>query len=351
MRKLLPTLALALTCFTAVFAQDKEKAGGVEGIFIKQNNNKDTKFTVEIKDGVVLINGEKVEGRKELGDVTVFEHRQLKHEPHVYNLNNLTNGLKPGPVMLGVLTEKKEAAGATVKVVAPNSAAEKAGLKTGDVITQIDADKIAEPQEVFEKIGKHEPGDQVTITYLRDGKQNTATVKLEERKGMGARRGMPMMAPQGGWNGAYGRGYSPDGFSGGRGHGGYGGGYNRGGFGNGYGHGGFYGRGFHGGYGHHHHFHGDSTRPKLGLSAQDTQDSSGVQVLSVKAGSAAEKAGFKQGDVITAIAGKPVKSTRGLMMQYFMNKKKDTVTAEVKRGGQTKTLEITVPKQLHKVEL
>jgi putative serine protease PepD len=54
--------------------------------------------------------------------------------------------------------------------------AAKAGLRAGDLITEIDGIKINTPEELIVEIRTHDVGDEVTITYLR-GKQSF-TAKL-----------------------------------------------------------------------------------------------------------------------------------------------------------------------------
>jgi hypothetical protein len=342
MSKLLQTLTLAsITCFafsSATIAQDKkgDKLGEYDEIVIKRNSNKDGKVTIEIKDGNILVDGEKMDAYKD-GDLSVYRRRIRPVDGNNFNFaprggiqffnddedNDDTAGgmmdIKPGKAVLGVFTEKKEAAGATVREVAKGTPAEKAGIKTGDVITRVDADKISEPQDLFEKIGKHDPGDKVTITYLRDKKENTATVTLDERKDAGTLELFPRggeqgfrRAPRGGFNfGDDFRGPGPNRFR---------------------------------------NFNEDND-VKLGLSVQDTEDGNGAVVLNITPGSAAEKAGFKVNDIITKIAGDDVNSTRDVTNAYRANKDKGAITAQVKRGGQEKTLEIKVPKKLHKADL
>ncbi|MEI6266902.1 MAG: trypsin-like peptidase domain-containing protein [bacterium] len=64
--------------------------------------------------------------------------------------------------------------------VAPNSPAEKAGLKSGDIITQINDDKIDENHTLISLLGKYNPGDTVKVTYNRDDSTKTANIKLGE---------------------------------------------------------------------------------------------------------------------------------------------------------------------------
>ena len=67
--------------------------------------------------------------------------------------------------------------------VLPDGAAEKAGLKEGDVITAVDGKPVNEVPELLEHIGMHRPGDKVTITYKRDGKEKNITVVLTNEVG------------------------------------------------------------------------------------------------------------------------------------------------------------------------
>lgn len=67
--------------------------------------------------------------------------------------------------------------------VTPGGPADKAGLKPGDVITKLDDTKIDSGPTLISEIWSHQPGDKVTVTYTRDGKQSTTEITLGERKG------------------------------------------------------------------------------------------------------------------------------------------------------------------------
>lgn len=73
--------------------------------------------------------------------------------------------------------------GAFILSVQPNSAAERAGLKGGDVITQINDTKIVDFQQVRALIGSLPADTKIKVTYLRDGKYNTVEVTVEPRAG------------------------------------------------------------------------------------------------------------------------------------------------------------------------
>jgi len=69
--------------------------------------------------------------------------------------------------------------GAFVNEVLPQSAAAKAGIKAGDIITSVDGKAIANFAELRVKIGTTPPGQDVKIGLLRDSKPLTVTVKLD----------------------------------------------------------------------------------------------------------------------------------------------------------------------------
>lgn len=68
--------------------------------------------------------------------------------------------------------------GAYINSLVSGGAADKAGLKEGDVIVAVDGDEIISSSDLVLAVRAHNPGDQVQVTYLRDGKEETATVTL-----------------------------------------------------------------------------------------------------------------------------------------------------------------------------
>ncbi|MEU5594073.1 trypsin-like peptidase domain-containing protein [Streptomyces sp. NPDC020298] len=61
--------------------------------------------------------------------------------------------------------------------------ADKAGLKPGDVITKLDDHVIDSGPTLIGEIWTHKPGDKVTVTYKRDGKEHTVDLTLGSRAG------------------------------------------------------------------------------------------------------------------------------------------------------------------------
>ncbi len=73
--------------------------------------------------------------------------------------------------------------GAQLGEVTPGGAADKAGLKAGDVVTAVDSHAIASGDALVAAVRSHRPGDEVTITYRRNGQTGTVTAKLASDNG------------------------------------------------------------------------------------------------------------------------------------------------------------------------
>ena len=68
--------------------------------------------------------------------------------------------------------------GAVLGEVESGSAAEQAGLQAGDVVTAVDGRVVEGPDGLVAAIRSMAPGDQVTLTYERNGETATTTVTL-----------------------------------------------------------------------------------------------------------------------------------------------------------------------------
>ena len=64
--------------------------------------------------------------------------------------------------------------------VISGSPADKAGLKSGDVILKINSDEIKQGSSLTTLLSKYQPGDEVALKVLREGKESDVRVKLGE---------------------------------------------------------------------------------------------------------------------------------------------------------------------------
>ncbi|MER6995273.1 trypsin-like peptidase domain-containing protein [Streptomyces sp. NPDC000410] len=95
------------------------------------------------------------------------------------------------PVIGATVNMTDKGAGATIAdkgsdgsaALTPDGPAAKAGLKAGDVITKFGGRAIDSGPTLISEIWNHKPGDKVTLTYERGGKESTATITLGEREG------------------------------------------------------------------------------------------------------------------------------------------------------------------------
>jgi len=70
--------------------------------------------------------------------------------------------------------------GAYVSAVVQGSPAEKAGLKRGDIILQINDEEVTGTNTLSKIINNLEVGDKITLKIDRDGKEITVTAVLGE---------------------------------------------------------------------------------------------------------------------------------------------------------------------------
>ncbi|MGW7332500.1 trypsin-like peptidase domain-containing protein [Streptomyces sp. NPDC054840] len=59
----------------------------------------------------------------------------------------------------------------------------RAGIRAGDVITKVDGQRVRGGDELIIKIRAHRPGDRLTLTVLRDGRESTLEVVLGSANG------------------------------------------------------------------------------------------------------------------------------------------------------------------------
>ena len=100
-------------------------------------------------------------------------------------------GRKPGHPFLGIAFEDEATAlargdsfdgfGVLVTSVTSGSAADKAGVRKGDVIEKVDGTALNNGQTLAGLVQVHNPGDQVTLTVLRSGSPQDFKVTLGDR--------------------------------------------------------------------------------------------------------------------------------------------------------------------------
>lgn len=305
--------------FMEVNAQSGDiKKTGEENIIIRKKDSSKEKITVVIDGDNITVNGKPVDEfksedvdiiKQDMDEVYAFAPRGgtavIAPAPHAEAFReDMIRKIKSNAAFLGVMTDKTEK-GAKITEVTEGSAAEKAGLKEGDIITKIGEDAVTGPDDLYKSVGKRKPDEKVLITYVRDGKQLTINATLGKSEQMRVYS----------WNSPdadiFKRNFAPYDFS----------------------------------------FSWDD-KPRLGISAQDTEDGNGVKVLEIdEEDSPAAKAGLKEDDVITQVNGKVITSTDDLRQSVKEIKKGDTIKITYKRNNQTQTVDVKFPKDLKTIDL
>jgi C-terminal processing protease CtpA/Prc len=76
--------------------------------------------------------------------------------------------------------------GALITEVMKDTPAEKAGLKVGDVIVQVDKEKVPGPSDVSSIIRDKQKGDKVDLVVMRDKAEKTITLEVDEIESYGS---------------------------------------------------------------------------------------------------------------------------------------------------------------------
>ncbi|MDQ3287736.1 MAG: trypsin-like peptidase domain-containing protein [Pseudomonadota bacterium] len=187
--------------------------------------------------------------------------------------------------------------GALVAVVAPGSAADKAGVQRMDVIRAFNGNPVNDSSDLPPLVGTTAPGTQATVTVFRGGKELKLPVVVDELAGEPARAAA---APtRGGQQGAPAQQAAPNVL-------------------------GVVPREL-----------SAAERQRLGLDRGE-----GVLVAQV-AGGGAREAGLRQGDVILAIGRNTVGNPAELSRELSSVRPGDTVMVLVRRGGNTQYVAVT----------
>lgn len=183
--------------------------------------------------------------------------------------------------------------GVTVMEVTPDSPADEAGLREGDVITAVDGEPIESAQALVDLIATYAPGDEITVTAEFRGRSTDYTVTLGERPAdLDVRPPSVEVRPVPG-------------------------------------------------------FSVSGTFNLFGLTAELTDE--GLVIESIEDDSPFADAGLQEGDVITQINGKDVTTDLGGLMGAF--RLDESLTLTIEREGEEITVEVDLSDLLPDIEL
>jgi serine protease Do len=195
------------------------------------------------------------------------------------------------PELAEAMKLKGQPTGALVGEVAPKTPSEKAGMKTGDVITAVNGKKIGDPRELRLMIGSMAPGSRAQIQVNREGQTKMFDVQLAEMPAGVTAEGGPEASPE------------------------------------------------------------ESARPEKttvfgGVAVADINDDirtalnlpkdvQGAVIAEVDADSPAGKAGLREGDVIQEVNKQPVKNAKGLVAASKKSKPNEKILLRVYTQGRS----------------
>jgi Do/DeqQ family serine protease len=87
---------------------------------------------------------------------------------------------------------------------------------------------------------------------------------------------------------------------------------------------------------------GEVRRGRLGIQMQDLPGRDGAAVAVVQADSPAEKAGLRQGDIVTAVNGRPVRGAAELRATLGVIPAGETIEVRIQRNGEPRTLRVRI---------
>ena len=81
--------------------------------------------------------------------------------------------------MNGIIVPNDIKEGVAVVSVTESSAAEKAGIKKGDVITKVNGNKVSDLAYLRYELYQHQAGDKIKVTLIRNSKEKVVEVTLK----------------------------------------------------------------------------------------------------------------------------------------------------------------------------
>lgn len=143
---------------------------------VKIGSKTNQKHVIKIKDENGEMKVMEWDGKGEMPAEMKEHMKKMEKEGHTIHLRS--NPSTPvNKAQLGVMIEEHDA-GILVSDVIAESAAEKVGMKTGDVITHVDGLQVLDISSLMESLSDKNPGDNAEITYLRADISHNAIAHL-----------------------------------------------------------------------------------------------------------------------------------------------------------------------------
>lgn len=322
----------SLFAFSPAYSQNDSAGQQSEEIIIRKKGEFPEKLNIQLEGNKVTINGKKPEDIK--GSIEVIRKKSEGNEAESFgysgrqpSFGHMPPGFSfapspanPNNALLGVLTIPGDSVteGARIEEVEKGTPADSAGFEKGDVITKVDDTPIESSMDLNQAIGEKDPGDVVTITFIRKGKTSSKDVKLGRNDNAGRNFGMNMPFNHFRFYHPFREPGQPP----------------------------FFNRpprlqGF----------MPFNNSPHLGMTVQNREDGKGVTVMQVKPSSAAEAAGFESGDLLIKLDGNDISNIDDVRATLADDRDKSSIEATIVRDGKQKTLTVKLEKEQQKADL
>jgi serine protease Do len=304
MSRLFKSYAAIVFLFVAInaTAQESQNQSESKEIIIQKNGNDNSNFSIEINGDQVLMNGKPY---KKSENGPIIRRKVIINGKTVEDYNS-EEEKTDSVAFLGVVTETDDK-GVKINAVSDESAASEAGLKEGDIITKIDDKKTENPLELTDVITSHQPKEEITITYIRNGKTKSTKAilksKIIKRKAdndSGLSFNFPGLEDLDGFN---------------------------------------------------LNLNQFPKKEKLGIKIQDTEEENGVKIIGVADSSLAMNSGLKLNDILFEIDGQKIKTTDDARQLLQQSEEKSSYILKINRKGNEMTVEIKIPKKLKTADL
>ncbi len=203
---------------------------------------------------------------------------------------------KPAPApnkergFLGIYLRQGEGGDPIVDGVMEGSPAAKAGLQVGDLVHSVNGDKVSDPSALIARIGRHGPGETITLGIRRGERDQSVQVTLGRREPQRAapppeaRPAQPQPTP------------TPS----------------------------------------------DRRAPHIGVALADAGGEGPLKVDDVQAGSPAERFGLRKGDTLLAVDGQEVKTIEDFVKALEGKYAGDTLLLRIERDGWRSDVRLTL---------
>ena len=175
---------------------DKKKDKEAEEIIIRKNGDKEINMKVEINGDKIIVNGKPLAEFKD-DQITINKRKMIIRDGDkmmafdfgpggkTFNMGDgfmkdWSDDKEETAAFLGVTTEKTDD-GAKITEVVKESAAEKAGLKKDDVLTEVGGKKISNTDEAREQLQENKEKAAYNIKAKRNGSEMSFDIKIPKK--------------------------------------------------------------------------------------------------------------------------------------------------------------------------